>query len=125
MFDEFKWISPPEDEEEQEESTSQETPDPNSFQIDLETLLECLNIFGSGSSTISQSDNRKKSKWKGGTHGSDSDDEGGRRRNKKNGIAKGNATIDQYFFTGGGKKTGMRLSYAGPGHPLVLILFVT
>lgn len=122
LFDDFKYTPPPQDKEEQPSSQDSEADPGTMFAISLETLLECLNIFGTGGSGISQSslENRKKKKWK---HDSDdSDDGGGRRQHKRNGIPKGNTTLDQFFFTGGGKKTGMRLSYAGAGHPLVLIL---
>ena len=63
-----------------------------------------------------------------GLDGDDSD--GGRARGaRSNGKGKGradaddaggNARLDQWFAPG--KGTGMRMSYAGPGHPLTLLV---
>ncbi|EPQ58545.1 Rad1-domain-containing protein [Gloeophyllum trabeum ATCC 11539] len=78
------------------------------FEIRLNTLLECLNIFGTAG-TASLSSNSKSKKQRRNDHDGDSDE------NNRHGP------LDKYFTanTGG---TGMRMSYAGPGHPLTLIL---
>lgn len=117
MFDEYKYN--PLIQEDQPSQDSENDTDPSTmFEISLDTLLECLNIFGTGFSAISQFalENRKKKSWK-----RESDDSGEDRPRRKKGP-KGNATLDQYFSSVGGKKTGMRLSYRGAGYPLVLIL---
>ncbi|KAH7107246.1 Rad1-domain-containing protein [Auriculariales sp. MPI-PUGE-AT-0066] len=75
------------------------------FELRLDYLLECLNIFGSGFASVNSSSELRSKKL----GGEDSDD--------------GNGRIDQYFQrTGDSRRTGMRMSYAGPGHPLVLLL---
>ncbi|KAH9915785.1 Rad1-domain-containing protein [Epithele typhae] len=87
------------------------------FEIPLHTLIECLNIFGStplnpGSAT------KKKQKHE---DGGDSDGGGPRNRDKGPGDpGAGIARLDQWFAPG--KGTGMRLSYAGAGHPLTLFI---
>lgn len=119
MFDEYKYN--PLIQEDQPSQVSENDADPSTmFEISLDTLLECLNIFGTGFSAISQFalENRKKKSWK-----RESDESGEDRPRRKKGP-KGNATLDQYFSSVGGKKTGMRLSYRGAGYPLVLILSV-
>lgn len=74
------------------------------FEIPLNTLIECLNIFG----TPSVSATSKPKKWK-------QDAEGG-------GADYGNDRIgplDRYFPSSG-KGTAMRMSYDGTGYPLTL-----
>ncbi|KAL1947310.1 hypothetical protein VTO73DRAFT_14271 [Trametes versicolor] len=89
------------------------------FDIPLGTLMDCLNVFGTAGLT-STSQKKKKTR----EDGEDSD--GGGRADRKGkgradaGDAGGNARLDQWFAPG--KGTGMRMSYAGPGHPLTLLV---
>ncbi|KAI8999059.1 Rad1-domain-containing protein [Trametes punicea] len=87
------------------------------FEIPLGTLMDCLNVFGTAGLALGA---KKKS-----LHGDGDDSDGGggsasarTRTNGKDGA--GNATLDEWFAPG--KGTGMRMSYAGPGHPLTLLV---
>ncbi|KAG1760049.1 Rad1/Rec1/Rad17 [Suillus occidentalis] len=82
-----------------------------SFEIPLNILLECLNIFGTANMTSSSSAGSKHKQWRRASDASDNDD--GRRPNTNR--------IDQHFGSNE-KRTSMRLTYAGPGHPLTLVL---
>jgi len=128
MFDEFKYKRHTRDVSQEYDLDQNRDRDQDSdndsdaeatFDIPINTLLECLNIFGTGFS-VAVTDNKKRKKWKQDSDGSDR--ETGWSRSKKTVPPKNNATIDQFFFSDGGKKTGMRMSYAGVGYPLVLIL---
>ncbi|KAF9484936.1 Rad1-domain-containing protein [Pholiota conissans] len=111
-----------------DEDEDRQASDNAAFEIPLNTLIECLNIFGTaGPSTgnISTSINPiGAGRGQGGGVGrgrgwqraanEDEDGDGGRR------LARG---IEAHF--GGGAKegkTGMRLAYAGGGYPLTLII---
>ncbi|KAG1749130.1 Rad1/Rec1/Rad17 [Suillus paluster] len=85
-----------------------------SFEIPLNTLLECLNIFGTANISSSSSAGSKNKQWRRADDGSE-DERGdeGRRPNANR--------IDQYFGSHE-KRTSMRLTYAGPGHALTLVL---
>ena len=88
------------------------------FEIPLNTLIECLNIFGTaGPASTNTSNSGKYKKWKkaGEDSDHDDDDEGGRGR----GNARG---IDSYFGGGSERRTGLRMSYAGTGYPLTLLM---
>ncbi|KII89284.1 hypothetical protein PLICRDRAFT_139696 [Plicaturopsis crispa FD-325 SS-3] len=108
--------------DEREEVEGEEEAEGTSFEIPLSTLIECLNIYGTASSTLSStlSSSAKHKKWR--REHDDSGDEGG-------GGGRGGRGIEQYFTAGGGggggeKRTGMRLSFAGPGYPLTLLMCV-
>ena len=90
-----------------------------SFSIHLNTLLECLNIFGTASGSGTGFLPGPRPAW---SRPEDSDNEGekGDGRQQRN----GNGRIDSFFPRASGKGTGMRLSYAGSGYPLVLLLYV-
>ncbi|KAI0637443.1 Rad1/Rec1/Rad17 [Trametes polyzona] len=94
------------------------------FEIPLGTLMECLNIFGTAGLAPGTSQKKKKAHGDG-----DDSDGGGGGRGKADRKGKGradaddaggNARLDQWFAPG--KGTGMRMSYAGPGHPLTLLV---
>ncbi|KAJ7677254.1 Rad1/Rec1/Rad17 [Mycena rosella] len=95
------------------------------FEIPLNTLIECLNIFGTAGYSASASGaggtTGKYKKWK--RAGEDSDQEGdeddARGRRQSNGTARG---IDSYFGSAAEKGTGMRMTYAGSGYPLTLLI---
>ncbi|CAA7265340.1 unnamed protein product [Cyclocybe aegerita] len=108
-----------------------DAPPSTAFEIPLNTVLECLNIFGTvGASATNVSSGGGSGGREGGAgrgqgrgwrrdhnhdDNNDSDAERGGRREGR-GI--------EAYFTGAGseKKTGMRLSYAGSGYPLTMII---
>ncbi|KAI9056960.1 Rad1-domain-containing protein [Trametes sanguinea] len=122
VFDEFIYNpdaarpsqrSQPEDEDDELTATA--------FEIPLGTLMECLNIFGTAG--LAPGASQKKKKTQGDGDESDGGGGGGRANGKGKGRADdapGNTTLDQWFAPG--KGTGMRMSYAGPGHPLTLLV---
>lgn len=93
------------------------------FEIPLNTLIECLNIFGTAgpsSGAVSASGVGAAGRGHGwrraneNNDDSDIDDGGGRR-----------GGLDAYFAAAAGgqeKRTSMRMSYFGPGYPLTLIM---
>lgn len=94
------------------------------FEIQLNALIECMNIFGSSSGSGS-SNSAKVRRFLGGddsdretgTHDSGNTNGRGSKKDRHDGLR-----IDQYF--GAEKGTGMRMSYGGAGHPLTLLMFV-
>ncbi|KAG5650882.1 hypothetical protein H0H81_010661 [Sphagnurus paluster] len=89
------------------------------FEVPLNTLIECLNIFGTaGAASTTASSTNKYKKWKKAGEDSDQeqdDDHGGRGKN-------GGRGIDSYFGSGPDKRTSMRMTYAGAGNALTLLL---
>lgn len=74
------------------------------FEIPLNTLIECLNIFG----TYNVSTTSRTKKWKQGAEDGGMDQENDR-----------TGPLDRYFPSSG-KGTAMRMSYEGTGYPLTL-----
>ncbi|KAF9009470.1 Rad1/Rec1/Rad17 [Cyathus striatus] len=117
IFDEYKYnhesdqtsqrsLAATDEENESDESNT-------TFEIPLNTLIDCLNIFGTaGAPSTSASTTATSKKWRKAEEGSNGED-GGR------GDGGG---IDAYFTGGSDKKTGMRMSYAGSGYPLTLLI---
>ncbi|KIO04091.1 hypothetical protein M404DRAFT_15595 [Pisolithus tinctorius Marx 270] len=95
------------------------------FEIPLNTLIECLNIYGTASMSTAGSGSSHK-RWR--REGDRSDDEryeerrDGRQQAKGASNAPAGNRIDQYFGGGCDKGTRARLSYTGSGHPLTLWL---
>ena len=90
----------------------EEEPDNTAFEIPLNTLIECLNVFGTaGPSTSMTSSGGKGRGWYRNNADSDHEDRGERRRD---GL--------EAFFGGQEKRTSMRMSYLGAGYPLTLIM---
>lgn len=122
VFDEFEYNpeaarSSQDPEPSQEEDEEQTT----AFEIPLNTLMDCLNILGTAGVAPNSTSKKKKK--------ADDDSDGGtgaRRKDKGKGraddLAAGNSRLEQWFTPG--KGTGMRMSYAGPGHPLTLLVYV-
>ncbi|KAL4255741.1 rad1 family protein [Pleurotus pulmonarius] len=111
IFDEYVYHS--------EAAPSQQSQDDGvdnvAFEIPLNTLIECLNIFGTaGTHPSSTTSGAKRWKKQGEDKGSD-EEEGEGANNKRRGIA-------QYFGAGPEKSTGMRLTYEGAGFPLTLLI---
>ncbi|KAF9501163.1 Rad1-domain-containing protein [Pleurotus eryngii] len=113
IFDEYAYHS--------EAAPSQQSQDDGvdnmAFEIPLNTLIECLNIFGTAGAHPSSTTLGGK-RWKKQEEDKGSDEEEGEgegANNKRRGIA-------QYFGAGPEKSTGMRLTYEGAGFPLTLLI---
>jgi len=94
------------------------------FEIPLNTLIECLNIFGTAgpiSSTGSGGTGGKTRGWqRANERNDDSDNEYGAGDRNRGGL-------DTYFAAAAGgleKRTSMRMTYFGAGYPLTLIMLV-
>ena len=87
------------------------------LEFPLDTLIECLNIFGSATGPGGQTTQKKK--W--AKPGDESDDDTNE-QNDRTGRTRENGKLDQFFPNRSGKSTGMKLSYAGEGYPLTLLL---
>ncbi|PPQ67670.1 hypothetical protein CVT25_012698 [Psilocybe cyanescens] len=131
----------------QEEEEEDEYPENAAFEIPLNTLIECLNIFGTAgpatgninsSSGAAVDGDRgegagRRGRGRGGNRAGqgrgwpnrnegNSDGENGEDRDGE-GANPGQRGLDAYFGTGGSeKRTSMRLSYPGGGYPLTLII---
>ena len=87
------------------------------FEIPLNTLMDCLNVFGTAGQAPGAGSKKK--------DGEDDDGAGGGRGKKDKGKGRadadaGNARLEEWFAPG--KGTGMRMSYAGSGHPLTVLV---
>jgi cell cycle checkpoint protein len=107
-------------------SQMSDTPDSVVFEVPLDALLECLNIFGSGTPVGGGSISGNKPRWRSGAV---SDDEGrgraggGGRTVDLNVESNTNGRLDHYFHpTAELRKTGMRMGYGGRGYPLSFLL---
>lgn len=88
------------------------------LEIPLSTLIECLNIFGTAGASAASAASKAK-KWHRADDEPELGDAGG---GGSGGMSNGRGRIDQFFSAGGEKKTGMRMSYEGPGYPLTLLV---
>ncbi|KAH9999066.1 Rad1/Rec1/Rad17 [Russula vinacea] len=110
IFDEFTYsppIKPP--------SASPTPPEPSQteettmLEFPLRTFLDSLSIFSTGSATSASEGRAQNRRWvRDREQGGDDDVPRGR--------------IEAYFGAAAGKTVGMRLSYAGEGHPLSLLI---
>ncbi|CAL1703417.1 unnamed protein product [Somion occarium] len=142
IFDEYIYI--PMEEPEPEPQSSQETVDEDEeptpprpkrtlFEVNLSTVIDCLNLFGTAGTSASAVKKHRFKGWNQSAQDSDGDDDGtedgsasrrGRTSKSASGMnasASANTKIDQ-FMSGSTKGTALRMTYAGPGHPLVLHL---
>jgi len=90
------------------------------FEIPLNTLIECLNIFGTAGALPNSNihNGKKERKWR----RADDDDEGGFGEDRETRTGP----IDNYFSRGKDeKRTGMRMSFVGAGYPLTLLMWVS
>ena len=133
VFDEYEY-NPQADQPSQSSDNSEQIQPPRpdgaegedlstAFEIPLNTLMDCLNIFGTAG-TLPGSSTKKKKK--------DADDDdgggafGGGRKDKGKGRADANADnsrLDQWFAPAKGT-TGLRMLYDGRGYPLTLLVYV-
>ena len=110
VFDEYRFLP-----NEQQTSSSQEpVVSECKFEVQLNTLIECLNIFGTAGVGATALAKQKSRGWKHSDEDSDEPEDGERRRPVKN---KGRG-INHFFLSD--KATGMRMSYNGLGYPLTL-----
>ncbi|KAJ8093604.1 checkpoint clamp complex protein Rad1 [Marasmius tenuissimus] len=124
VFDEYQYHSESQEEQQEEQDVYN-----SAFEIQLNTLIECLNIFGTAGGSGS-SGSGKHVQWKQSNEeqGSSDDEDGndgghgveGKRRNKK-GAQGGNTSLD-LFFSKSERKTSMRMTYLGNGFPLTLLI---
>lgn len=126
LFDEYLYNpeAPPDASQEQSSQTQsqpQQDSEPTAFEVPLATLIECMSLFGTAVGSSSSS--AKQRVWHTGhSDEEDNQDEGpAERANARQNRAPANGRIDQYF--GGEKGAGLRLSYAGAGHPLTLLMY--
>ncbi|KAF9048296.1 Rad1-domain-containing protein [Hymenopellis radicata] len=121
IFDEYEYHSESEEgSQEKAEADDDDDEDSAAFEIPLNTLIECLNIFGTaGGSNYTGSSGGKFTRWR-RVGGEDSDGgDGDDMPASNNGRGKG---LHNFFSGGSEKRTGMRMSYAGAGYPLTLLL---
>ena len=86
------------------EASQQQTPNNTAFEIHLNTLMECLHIFGTSNVSMTS----KTKKWK-----QNAEDGGMDYGNDRTGP------LDRYFPPSD-KGTALRMSYDGTGYPLTL-----
>lgn len=116
FFDEFVYNHLPSEEEASIVDDDDEV-ESTTFEIPLDILLECLNIFGTGGgSAVSAS---SEAAGKRGGRGRGDDQEDGDARKKAGGAL---ATNWGRGDTTESRMTGMRMTYEGPGYPLTLLL---
>ncbi len=91
------------------QSTQGQELDNVAFEIPLNTVIDCLNIFGTAGPAPSNT-NKDNKRWKKRNGGSDNDsgDEGRR---------------IEPISAGTEKHTGLRMTYAGRGYPLTLLMY--
>lgn len=104
----------PESQEDEEEEKTSIT----SFEIQLTTLIDCLNIFGTAGTSASAT--TKYRRWKTDQPSDNEEDRNEQSSRSKKSAANGR--IEQFF--GSEKGTGMHLTYAGAGYPLTLLVYV-
>ncbi|EIW85499.1 Rad1-domain-containing protein [Coniophora puteana RWD-64-598 SS2] len=104
------------------------------FEVPLNTLIDCLGIYGTANLTslASSSGGPKHRRWRrDGESGDEGDGDGGRRggggggggRGRRDEAPSNNSRIDAYFGAASNeKRTSARVSYGGPGYPLALLL---
>ncbi|KAI5825395.1 Rad1-domain-containing protein [Schizophyllum commune Tattone D] len=105
IFDEFTYTAP--DPEDLDTGAA--------FEVPLSTVLECLNIFGSAGPGAASSSAAHK-KWRRAEDEEEGEDGDGA------GRRRGGKGIEHYIGASGDNRTGMRLSFLGEGHPMVLLL---
>ncbi|KAJ7273000.1 Rad1/Rec1/Rad17 [Mycena rebaudengoi] len=125
IFDEYTYNSESPSAPQDSQNSDPEEEDNAAFEIPLNTLVECLNIFGTAgpSASATNGPTSKFKKWKKAGDNSDGDDndDDGDARGRKGRQSKENG-IDQYFSSSTEKGTGMRMTYAGSGYPLTLLM---
>lgn len=140
IFDEYVYHADDQPPTSSQNSDDEGEADNAAFEIPLNILIDCLNIFGTAGPATSSSGggtgNYKR--WRQVDEGNSDDtrddgDNGGRgggggrggRRGGGGGGGRGaGVTIETYLGSGTDKATSMRMSYAGAGYPLTLLMCV-
>lgn len=122
---------PAADSEDEEADVGHEGNDNAAFEIPLNTFVECLNIFGTagpstGNITVASTNHIGRGVGRGQGAGRGRGGGGGwrnadREEDEGEGGGRGRG-LDEFFGRTAEGKTGMRLSYAGRGYPLTLIM---
>ncbi|ESK88266.1 cell cycle checkpoint protein rad1 [Moniliophthora roreri MCA 2997] len=119
VFDEYEYHSEHEQsqapKDDEEESREEQEVYNAAFEIPLNTLIECLNIFGTAGGSGSSSGG-KALQWK--PPGQEADGSGDEADGEGR---KTNNTLD-HFFGRSERRTSMRMTYMGTGHPLTLLI---
>ncbi|KAK7688999.1 hypothetical protein QCA50_007690 [Cerrena zonata] len=90
------------------------------FEVNLQMMIDCLNVFGTASASASSA-STKKLKYAGWDKPDDErQGEGSGLRGRGGANASRNGRIDQYM--GNGTGTALKMTYGGRGQPLVLHL---
>lgn len=91
------------------------------FQVHLNILIECINIFGTAGpmATPFTSNANMHKKWRRGDEETDNEDGGGGRRG---GDDLGNRRIEAFLGGAQANRTNLRMIYPGNGYPLSLIV---
>ncbi len=112
IFDEFTYspIKPPSASPTPPESSR--TEETTVLEIPLRTFLDSLSIFSTGSVPTVPEGRTQNRRWVRDREPGGDDD-----------VPRGR--IESYFGASAGKTVGMRLSYAGEGHPLSLLMCVS
>ncbi|KAF5379886.1 hypothetical protein D9757_007177 [Collybiopsis confluens] len=121
VFDEFAFHPEnPEGQQPSRQAGEEETLYDSAFEIPLNTLLDLLNIFGTASGASSSKSGRFKPLK---SHDDESDEQESNAEGDGEGLQQGGK--NKKSKAGGvfsDRKTGMRLTYMGPGYPLTLIV---
>lgn len=122
---------PAADSEDEDADVGHEGNDNAAFEIPLNTFVECLNIFGTagpstGNITAASTNHIGRGVGRGQGAGRGRGGGGGwrdadREEDEREGGGRGRG-LDEFFGRTAEGKTGMRLSYAGSGYPLTLIM---
>ena len=140
IFDEYVYHADGQPPTSSQNSDDEGEVDNAAFEIPLNILIDCLNIFGTAGPATSSSGGGTANykRWR-QVDEDDSDetrddgDNGGRGRGGGRGGRRGGGgggrvgaggTIETYFGSGTDKATSMRMSYAGAGYPLTLLMCV-
>lgn len=122
MFDEFIYDADLAAELDPDPQTDDEPilPKRTIFEVNLQTMIDCLNVFGTASASASSA-STKKLKYAGWDKpDEDGQGEGSGPRGRGGANASRNGRIDQYM--GNGTGTALKMTYGGRGQPLVLHL---
>jgi cell cycle checkpoint protein len=124
IFDEYTYTAPPDSRPttpNADEPTFGPQAQSTTFELPLNALVDCLNIFGTASVAATSNASLKRTRAEEAEVGGGGGGGRGRGGGKRGGDTddEGQSKIHQYF---GGEKgtTGLRMRYVGPGYPLTL-----
>ncbi|KAI0082857.1 Rad1-domain-containing protein [Panus rudis PR-1116 ss-1] len=132
IFDEYHYTPDAFAEPKDPDNSDTEDEDPSQprtlFEIPLNTFIECLNVLGTANQAVVGPPKRRFRPWNATDQESDHEDEsqadgeeGPSRANQPRSAASAlSGGIERYL--GGKKGTALRMTYQGPGYPLVLLI---